>query len=409
VAMSTSACASVAGRAPGHHLASGATSTTWSVVPSPNVTENADNEMRSVSCVSSSFCIGVGVTEPDAIGSVLGPDPTGLALEDQPLTERFDGTSWAIIPSPSINGDLSSVACSTDMSCVAVGITGPLPGRPLIEEFDGNEWSVEADPSISLQGYEESELASVSCWAPGDCIAVGGLFHFGIGDLELARPLIELTQGSEWSGMALPAARANHELSSVSCLGPAVCDAVGNSVGFSPGDTDPFVMDLRGTKWSLLADSLGVDHLWGVSCLTQRFCLGVGDATSSTALTTATVEITPRGVQQIATPKGELISSTLYGVSCTRPSTCWAVGETNTPTGDHPIPQRALALEFNGQRWSGAQTVAEGHSRNFGLAGVSCLSGVHCVSAGDQSTEGPLAPPNHTLVVELSRSPSSRT
>src|SRR5438105_8669888 len=87
----------------------------WSIVTSPN-TSTTQNNLLGVTCVSASDCWAVGSYVADRGAP-------------QTLIEHWDGTSWAIVPSPNTslpNNVLSGVTCVSWSDCWAVGyyITG---------------------------------------------------------------------------------------------------------------------------------------------------------------------------------------------------------------------------------------------------------------------------------------------
>lgn len=74
------------------------------------------------------------------------------------MAERWDGLRWSIQPMPSpsppgANGfhpgsSLQSVACTSSMTCVAVGgyKLSSGYGAPLVEVWDGHRWSIQRAP-----------------------------------------------------------------------------------------------------------------------------------------------------------------------------------------------------------------------------------------------------------------------
>jgi hypothetical protein len=59
----------------------------WSIVPSPNTSDNQPNYLTAVSCSGSTACTAVGIDAVDG-------------LENQTLMESWNGSVWSIIPSP---------------------------------------------------------------------------------------------------------------------------------------------------------------------------------------------------------------------------------------------------------------------------------------------------------------------
>ncbi|MET0806867.1 MAG: hypothetical protein ABWX98_07190, partial [Lacisediminihabitans sp.] len=146
-------------------LAPSVASAAWTVSPTPSV-EGADvSSLQAVDCSSANSCIAVGSSVSFS----------GLA--EKPLAERWDGTSWQIVPTPDLgeDGRLSGVSCPWPRFCFAVGTMGeffqlhppPLPPVPLVEVWNGTSWSVQSTPP------SPGELEAVSCSGLLACTAVG--------------------------------------------------------------------------------------------------------------------------------------------------------------------------------------------------------------------------------------------
>ena len=83
-----------------------------------------------------------------------------------------------------------------------------------------NSWQVVANPQQSSFG---SALDGVSCWSPGDCVAVG--------TSSADAPLIESSNGGTWTDDATPTLPhgPSGALSDVSCPSSSFCIAVGGT------------------------------------------------------------------------------------------------------------------------------------------------------------------------------------
>ncbi len=138
---------------------------TWAVVPSPSPGASS-NDLFGITCTGPTFCMAAG------------DDSSTTASNDQAtLLERWNGTSWAVVssPSPGNNGDsLDAVSCTSTASCVAVGsyANGSASPDPLVERWNGKSWAVgpASDPKSALDG---SDLRSVSCTSTALCVAAG--------------------------------------------------------------------------------------------------------------------------------------------------------------------------------------------------------------------------------------------
>ncbi len=87
---------------------------------SPNPSGPPADGLDGIACPAASDCVAVG-----AGGSLTPPGNTDGA---RTLVERWNGSGWAIVPSPSpsANSGLSQVACASASDCVAVGGFGNL-------------------------------------------------------------------------------------------------------------------------------------------------------------------------------------------------------------------------------------------------------------------------------------------
>jgi hypothetical protein len=134
--------------------------TSWVITPSPNTSDTEANTLNGVSCVSPTAC--------EAVGNFADSDFTLHTL-----VETFDGTSWAITPSPNTSDTLLSVSCTSSTSCVAAGNTGkPAPvQQTLLEGLSGTTWSIIPSPNTSPS--LENSLSDVTCPDSTKCVAVG--------------------------------------------------------------------------------------------------------------------------------------------------------------------------------------------------------------------------------------------
>jgi hypothetical protein len=263
--------------------------TAWSVVPTPTPSGNGvvGAFLQGVTCTSASDCIAVGYTT----------DGNGGNLND--LIEQWDGSLWTIVPGAATGqtyDQLMRVSCLSADNCWAVGNAGPaqqdpnfLPVYPgavgdqgLIEHWDGSSWTVvpsTAEPSPGggfLYGIEC--LSTFDCWASG---AVTDITGQGSG------VLMEQWNGMAWTDISgtvpVPSGAGGAILSSISCVGPSSCWAVGSFGSFGGGggsgfQPQAFIEYWNGSSWSIEpSPQVGpIDLLNSVSCVAGVGCQAVG-------------------------------------------------------------------------------------------------------------------------------------
>jgi hypothetical protein len=205
-----SAMASTGGVQPTLILASGQI-LTWSVSPSPN-RGTGDNVLNGVSCVSATACTAAGYS----INS------SGVY---RTLIESWDGTSWSVVPSPNPTVRrryLYGVSCVSATACTAAGYSTNASGvsGTLIESWDGTSWAIVPSPN---PGTGFNGLFGVSCVSATACTAAGSSSSSGT--------LIESWDGTSWSIVPSPSpgsGTASNVFFGVSCISPTACTAAGS-------------------------------------------------------------------------------------------------------------------------------------------------------------------------------------
>ncbi len=217
---SISACMAVGG-SDGGPLAESWDGASWTIAPS--FADQFTTAVNSVSCSSNTACTAVG----------SGSKPDGPAIT---LAARWNGTTWAIQPTPNpahaAGSSLSGVACSSPSNCTAVGSSDSVDGystATLIERWNGTSWSIQPTPNPSRE--TRNLLWAVSCSSTKACIAVGSTAYHTHSRRTVT--LAERWNGTTWTIQPTPNPKGAQfsELKSVSCASPTVCTAVGNSDG----------------------------------------------------------------------------------------------------------------------------------------------------------------------------------
>jgi hypothetical protein len=304
--------------------------TSWTAQTTPNPAGAQASGLGGVSCASNTACTAVGADRTSA----------GVVV---PLAEHWNGTTWAIqaapVPSGSTASFLSGVSCPSTRLCIAAGenfLSGGVR-QGLIERWDGSGWAIQ--PSPNPVGTKVTELFGVSCSTAAACTAVGHYVRDGA-----SHTLAERWNGTRWAIQSTPAALFS-VLRGVSCPSNRACMAVGD-YGFEPFATLAERWD--GSSWIIQStpnQGPNKNELLGVSCASATACTAVGDYDSVDGGLFLTLAERWNGtswkISSTPNPTGAY-DIALLGASCTMRVVCTAVGfGTHLGGGAHfPLAER---------------------------------------------------------------------
>jgi hypothetical protein len=244
----------------------------WTVVPTPNQT-GYPSALSRVSCTSSKACTAVG-------GYLIG----SYTLNDYlTLVERWNGKSWKIQKTPTPPGSqqtgLGDVSCVSAKLCLATG-SSRIGGTPpdysaLAERWNGTRWKILRTPSLGL-GVSNSEFGGVSCTSSKACVALVDYKNRA----GVAVTITERFNGTKWKITPGPKSAHGYPLelgAGLSCATAKVCIAAGSyTLSWTTGR--PGAERWNGRSWAFqAASSPSINGLLnGVSCATARSCFAVG-------------------------------------------------------------------------------------------------------------------------------------
>ena len=327
---------------------------TWRVQNSPSPTRDESNDsLLAVDCPGTAMCFAVGT-------EVTGGDDAAITF-----VERWDGTHWSIVDTPSPSGgnyaSLTSIVCPSVDNCVAVGDANY---RPIIERWNGTRWSIDLYPS------SDGSFDGVACTGPSRCEVVGD--HYG-------PAVAEGWDGHHWTAEPFPEHGQTAYAFGVACPSNGHCDAVGQ------GDFGPLAADWNGTAWtSVPADRVPTtasSTLASVSCSSSTSCVAVG-----TLINQGYGLVERFDGHSWTVDAGGAIAGELRSVSCPVASSCMAVGARYV---DNDVV--LISEHSNGSRWSALTIPTPAHS-DYGVS----LASVSCVNASDCMAVGSLAAPPRT-------------
>jgi len=357
--------------------------TAWTARPVSAPGGATSSGLSGVSCRPGGACTAVGF----AIASNDGED----AVENA-LAEHWDGTAWAIQPTPALlsNVALAAVSCTSATACAAVGNSDN--DLAVTARWNGSKWA------IGVQDATEGSLNGVSCTSATACTAAGDAATGG-GTL----PLAERWNGKTWTRQKVPGQGAFAGLAAVSCTSARACTAAGNADGINGGE-QALAEHWNSRAWAIQATSnprvAQPNVLTGVSCATTRRCETVGALTSRNnpagafGVPIAAHWNGSRWSMQHPSPFPGTAASSLDAVWCSSATNCIALGSKFDATLN-----AAFAERWNGHRWA-QQHLPNPTKGQFGgiersLASVSCSSASACTAVGGYTPAvHPDLPPN---------------
>lgn len=247
----------------------------------------------------------------------------------------WNGTDWSS-QQLSSGRDQYGISCIDATNCHAGG--DARNNMPTLADFNGSSWTSVASIS-GAKGSTNINFVSCSstsnCWAVGDSNG-GSVFY--------------KYNGSAWTGYSN--SLTAYPYWGIFCNADGTCWAVGAGNKFAY---------YNGSTWSAVSTSLPNIQYFSVFCTTNNFCVAVGNASA--------------GKDTIATYNGTTWTldtsypspvANLYGVACTNPSACWAVG--GNASNNNPI-----FVRWDGATWK--NVTVSGMPSGAPLYSVSLIGG----------------------------------
>jgi hypothetical protein len=344
----------------------------WVIQPTPNVAGVADNELVSVSCPGVT-CVAVG-------------EYRLTNGHDRPLVEAWTGSRWIIrrpAPPPGNSSTFRSVSCPAPGDCIAVGADNTVPSAdvPLAEIWNGTQWSLMSIPAPP----GSSSLSGVSCAAPDACTAVGFDANGSAGV-----PFAERWDGSSWALQPVPAPPGGSSgFNGVSCPATTTCFAVGSGTSPATGITDPLAEKWDGTRWTIqftpVPPQSNIAFLEGIDCRGTGGCTSAGtyfrQDNGNELIMIERLRGGRWGVQSSPNPQGYTMNF-LQSVSCAAAAGCTVAG-----TAENGSKSVTLVLQRHRGAWV-IQPTPNPATGNPSLTGLSCGPAGGCTAVGNTILPG---------------------
>ena len=248
-----------------------------------------------------------------------------------PLTARWNGTSWAQVPGPTVTGArntvLNAVSAASATDAWAVGrATVSLVTSSLAAHWNGTAWTVVATPEVS-----GSVLTSVADISPGDAYAVGEseALHW---------------DGTSWSAFAVPVPGGGTPAGLSAVAADAANDVwiAGQYFDSATAALEPFTAHWNGTAWATVPVPASGAELASLAVISHADAWAVGIGPKGHAVTENWTG--GRSWHMVANPASGLLLS----VTGTGPGSVTAAGHNTTANG----PTAAIILSWNGSAWT---------------------------------------------------------
>jgi hypothetical protein len=210
--------------------------TSWSVVANPGIG------------VFGGYLEGVVAFSPTDVWAdgAIYTSHSGNAVT---LIEHWNGSAWAIVPSPNVNqvfNTIYSLSATGPHDIWASGVFAPSDSnhnihQTLIEHYNGTNWSIVASPNKNAFSNNTNAIAAIT---PTAALATGDYF-----DGTTFRTLAEGWNGSTWSIKPSPNHGANEtDLFGMAAQSVTSAIAVGQYVPGTYAQT--YAMKWNGAAWS---------------------------------------------------------------------------------------------------------------------------------------------------------------
>jgi hypothetical protein len=290
----------------------------WVIVPSPNVGgPSTDNFLSDLAVISPSDIWAVGFYIDYAAGS-----------ERHTMSLHWNGTEWSVVATPSLGASYESLADVDASSADNVWAVGEFIGagsllRTLTMRWNGSEWAIVPSPNPM---ENQSALKGITVLSASEAWAVG--FHSQEG---MGLSLTMRWNGANWSVVPSPnPGNFENTLNAVDALSSSDVWAVGTYRNSSA--QLGLTMHWDGSVWNYVPeDGSSETELFDVTVIGPNDAWAVGTHWAPNTIKGVLTEHW-NGVYWIETPAISPFGNRnyLYGVAATATDDVWAVGEYET-------------------------------------------------------------------------------
>ena len=281
----------------GHALALSYNGTSLKPTPTVPLPKGAtDAALSGVSCVTTRYCVALGVADGDT--SAFG------AFGSVTIIETWNGAKWTLHTAAASTGKTtmvvpSVVSCATPTFCVLAGddysVTSTSSAAvPYVASWNGKKLTTMKPATIGTS-TDVVMATGVSCATASNCAVTGADLLGPITNSSATRAFTEIWNGKAWqlAKVTWPKATASSITTGVSCYAAHTCKAVGEDSA-SDSETSPYdaaavsFNGALGTVQAVPAPPKGDSNAFAaVSCLPWGSCVAIGGTGKTTATSPA--------------------------------------------------------------------------------------------------------------------------
>ena len=322
---------------------------------------------------------------------------------DAPWFLRRSGTSWRAVRGVAIGryDTITGIGPAGPDDAWAVGAyMRPGSGKgwlTLTEHWNGTRWArvPSPDPGVFFKVRPSNVLSAVAAVSPRDVWAVGSWSQPALPFWENTRAILLHYNGRLWRTLIAPDPLGlPHDYALDAIVARSARDIwVAGGYPTTPSTGKLLIEHYNGRRWSIVtAPSPGISA--GISSLS----LGTGDAvwavgsynvvnSAGTVVTTRTLILRWNGSawRRVPSPNPSASFNVLTGVSAVPGGGAWAVGKYNTSSpGASPVtPDRTLTLRWARGRWHAVASPDPGNAGNFLYGVLDNRTGTYAVGEAD--------------------------
>jgi hypothetical protein len=380
----------------------------WSAIDAPlpsdaasSSTSRFDADLLGLSCPADGACIATGFYTSHGYDSGI-------------LVETVSRGTWAAQLGPPLPSDaasppnplLAGVTCSSPADCTAYGTytAGGDAGVGLIETLSRGTWTSRRLPLPGDAGRDQQmALWGLACPASVDCVAVGSNSYdnSSTGAVAESRALIQTLVNGIWTPAEAPlpadaVKTGDHaQLLYVACTSPGACTAVGSYTD-TQGNTQGLIETFANGTWTPAKAPLPEDAaahqnatLFGITCTAPGACIAVGRYVGPGRTNQGLIETQTNGTDIPSKAPGlpQQRGAELYSITCTAPGSCITVGDYSATGGSVGL----IETLANGT-WTAAAAPLPANaartSRTVYLNEVACATARYCVAVGSYTNGG---------------------